>query len=164
MIVIIYDGLLLGGVVLVSYVPVYSTLQLLPVDVREGSSSEIVKIVFLLGVTFFFYGWFWTHGGQTLGMRAWHLYVVDSRGRFPNWITALKRYFAALCSWSLVAALCYLLGLSLWYLAIGLGFSWMLLNPARLAWHDILSGTRIVYLSQKKMSALQQEGTPKFIK
>lgn len=34
----------------------------------------------LLFVTWAFNAWFWTHGGQTLGMRAWRLKVMTYKG------------------------------------------------------------------------------------
>jgi uncharacterized RDD family membrane protein YckC len=83
-----------------------------------------------LVVSFVFYGWFWTHGGQTLGMRAWNLYLIKPDGKFIDWKMAAKRYFAALFSWA----------------ALGLGFTWILLDKRKYAWHDILSNTRIVYV------------------
>lgn len=79
-------------------------------------------------VSFFFYGWFWTHGGQTLGMKAWSLYLVKPDGKFINWSTALKRYLAALVS---IACL-------------GLGFTWSLLDSRNRTWHDILTNTQII--------------------
>lgn len=148
--VIIYDGLLLAGVVLVAYVPVYGLLQVLPSTWSNGLLGMAVKSAYLVLITFAFYGWFWTNGGQTLGMRAWHLYLINPQGKFPTWQVAALRYVTACCSWGLVAGLFYLANVKLWYVAIGLGFSWMLLNPSRLAWHDVLSNTRIVYVPPKK--------------
>lgn len=148
----IYDGLLLAGVVMVGFFPVYILLQILPETVSAGALGTGIKVIYLGASTFIFYGWFWTHGGQTLGMRAWHLYVIYPTGKYPNWTSAFIRYIGALCSWGLVAGILYLAGVSLWYLSIGLGFSWMLLNPARLAWHDFLSNTRIVHVPPKVTS------------
>ncbi len=142
--VIVYDALLLTGVILVGYIPVYGLLQILPAPLSTGFIAETIKILYLVAISFFFYGWFWTHGGQTLGMRAWHLYLIKPDGKFPGWITAAIRYAVALCSWGLVPGVLYAAGIKLWYLTIGLGFTWMLLNPRRLAWHDVLSNTRIV--------------------
>jgi uncharacterized RDD family membrane protein YckC len=84
-------------------------------------------------VSFFFYGWFWTHGGQTLGMKAWGLYLIKPDGKFIDWNTALKRYLAALLSIAVV----------------GLGFTWSLLDRRKRTWHDILSNTQIVKSKQQ---------------
>ena len=72
----------------------------------------------------------WRRGGQTLGMRAWKIRVVDAHGR-PASTKALWRRFA----WG---------GLSL--LPAGAGFWWSLLDRQRLTWHDRASGTRLVRL------------------
>ena len=72
----------------------------------------------------------WARGGQTLGMRAWKIAVVDPEGR-PAGTKALWRRFA----WG---------GLSL--LAFGAGFWWALLDRQRLGWHDRASATRLVRL------------------
>lgn len=47
---------------------------------------------YLLLVCFFFYGGFWIHGGQTLGMRAWRLRVQRGDGRGIGWWQALLRF------------------------------------------------------------------------
>jgi uncharacterized RDD family membrane protein YckC len=67
----------------------------------------------------------WTLFGQTVGMRLLGIRVTrpDNRG------LALPRSVARLL----------LLNLSL--LPFGLGFLWVLVDPQRRAWHDILSGT-----------------------
>ncbi len=80
-------------------------------------------------VSFLFYGWFWTHGGQTLGMRVWHLYLTKPDGKFIDWPLAAKRYTAAVLSWA----------------CLGLGFLWVWIHPKRMTWHDLISNTQIVY-------------------
>ncbi len=70
----------------------------------------------------------WTRGGQTIGMRAWKLRVVDASGTALRWPQALLRFVTALVS---IAAL-------------GAGFWWALFDPQRRAWHDITARTRVV--------------------
>jgi len=91
---------------------------------------------YLILVTLIFYLYFWVKGGQTLGMRAWRLRVVRDDGTPLHTKDALLRYGAALLSWG----------------ALGAGFVWCLLDPEGLAWHDRLSGTRLV------MTARPQKG------
>ena len=79
----------------------------------------------LLLVTVLFFGGFWTHGGQTLGMRAWRLRLVSSAGAGPvSWKQSLLR----------LAAACLSMG------AMGLGFFWLWVDSDRRTWHDRLSG------------------------
>ncbi len=86
---------------------------------------------YLLAVMFLFYGGFWVHGGQTIGMRAWRLRLVRTQGDGRiTWRIAARRFFFA---W--LSALC-----------LGLGFGWALIDRERRTWHDIFSATRLVLL------------------
>ncbi len=81
----------------------------------------------LLGlVALGFYLGFWRRGGQTLGMRAWHLRLVDTQGHTPALPALLRRALWALPSWGL----------------LGLGLLCMYLDPERRALQDRMSGTR----------------------
>ena len=84
----------------------------------------------LVAVTWGFFVWFWTHGGQTLGMRAWRLKLVTEYGGPVSLPAANRRLLAAVLSFG----------------AAGLGFIWILLDRERCAWHDRLSGTRVIVL------------------
>lgn len=83
---------------------------------------------YLLAIGFLYNAWFWRHGGQTVGMRAWRLRLLDARGGRIGWQQAGLRYAGA---WLSAAAL-------------GLGYFWIFADPARRAWHDRLSRTRVV--------------------
>lgn len=84
--------------------------------------------LFLAGLAFF--GWFWTHGGQTLGMRAWRLQVRRTDGAPPRWLDAAVRYALAWVAWA----------------PLGLGVLWCAVDARRRAWHDALSGTEVILL------------------
>ena len=88
--------------------------------------------LFLVASPFLFYGWFWTHGGQTLGMRAWRMKLLDEHGRPVTWRQSVVRVAAAFVS----------------ALALGLGYLWMLGDKERLTWHDRWSRTRLVLLTR----------------
>ncbi len=119
---IFYDALLLLGVLFLA------TALLLPFSGEEAfSPNHPLYSLYLLFTTYLFFCGFWTRGGQTLGMRAWKIKVVDANGKGLNWIQATLRFFAALPSW----------------LFLGLGFIWILFNKERNGWHDLLSNTRI---------------------
>ena len=88
--------------------------------------------LFLLISPAAFFSWFWTHGGQTLGMRAWRLKLLDSEGDPVTLKLSLIRLGAALLS----------------ALPLGLGYLWVLIDRDSLAWHDRLSRTRLVVLKK----------------
>jgi len=97
-----------------------------------GSPVAKVFFVYLLLLAFLFYGWFWTHGGQTLGMRAWKLKLVRNNDYPVSWLQAFMRFCYALISW----------------LPLGAGYLWMLIDRNRLAWHDRISRSYIIDLKQ----------------
>lgn len=93
----IYDGLLLLGLwmaTLLLSLPLQHALGLPP-------GSPVLRVaVFLVGLGFC--GWFWTRGGQTLGMRAWRLQIRRVDGAPLRWPIAMIRYVAMLIWWGLV--------------------------------------------------------------
>ena len=99
----------------------------------EGGNYLLLQLFALLSPLLFF-GWFWTHGGQTLGMRSWRIRVVDLNGEPIGWGLAVRRYLAALLSWAMAGA----------------GFLWMLFDTDGCSLHDRLSGTRLVMVEKRK--------------
>ena len=53
--------------------------------------------VFLLAVTGIFFCWFWKKGGQTLGMRAWRIKLVNNDASDLSWRTCVLRFVSGLC-------------------------------------------------------------------
>lgn len=98
--------------------------------------------LYLLAVAFAFLGWFWAHGGQTAGMRAWGLHLVRADGQPAGWREAALRFGTALLSW----------------LPLGLGFWWALFDPQNRAWHDRLSGTRLEYRPRRGTAPVSAQG------
>ena len=82
----------------------------------------------------FFYCWFWTHGGQTLGMVAWKIQVQRQDGSDLRWRDAFTRVVA---SWLAAAP-------------AGLGYWWSLFDREHRCWHDRISRTRVIRMSQPK--------------
>ena len=125
---VIYDSLLLVAVLFIA------TAAVLPFNGGEAfTADQYYYLLYLLFVSFLFFGWFWTHGGQTLGLRAWKIKLTGSDGGGVTWKQALVRFSCALLSW----AVC------------GLGFFWILFDKKKRAWHDLLSNSHIRYQNQK---------------
>jgi uncharacterized RDD family membrane protein YckC len=93
----VYDGLLLLALWMVT-VLFDAVLRAIAGAPRNWGTLQICVFVVWLG----FFGWFWTHGGQTLGMRVWRLRVVRDDGAPLNWISAAVRYAAMLLIWGIV--------------------------------------------------------------
>ncbi|OYV77644.1 MAG: hypothetical protein B7Z66_03920 [Chromatiales bacterium 21-64-14] len=125
----LYDSLLLVAVLIVSTALVRWRAGD-AIDPGHGA-SHIAFQLYLLLVIYGFFGWFWTHGGQTLGMRAWRIQVRRTDGGSVTWGRAALRFLGALFS----------------ALALGAGFLWVLVDPKQRAWHDRISGTVLVQIS-----------------
>lgn len=131
----VYDTLLLLSVLLVAAM----------IAVTFNSGEAIGKgnpffIAYLLIVSGVFYGWFWTHGGQTLGMRAWKIYLINQQQNDITWKQAIIRFCVAIISW----------------LPLGLGFWWQWLGKDKLSWPDYFSGTKLHYNKQAKNKPLSR--------
>jgi uncharacterized RDD family membrane protein YckC len=119
----VYDSLLLFAVLFAA------TFVLLPFTEGEAiAPNNLLYTVYILAVSFVYLGWFWTHGGQTLGMRAWGIRLVGGPQTAITWRRSLARFAGALLSW----------------IPCGLGYLWAAFDRDRLAWHDRLSRTRLV--------------------
>lgn len=121
---VFYDGCLLLAIWFLA------TALILPFNAGEAfKRGQYYYPLYLLAVAFGFYGWFWTHGGQTLGLKAWKIQVVDSAGGSVGWRRAGLRFIGGLLSWG----------------CLGLGFVWCLIDREGLAWHDRFSGTGLLF-------------------
>src|SRR3546814_20614698 len=71
--------------------------------VGSARDWEMLRIcLFVVGLGFF--GWFWPHGGQTLGIRGWRVRVRRYNGDYLNWVSAAVRYGGMLLAWGIVLA------------------------------------------------------------
>ena len=64
---------------------------------NQGQAIESVfyRIV-LLPVAGVFYCWFWKRGGQTLGMRAWRIKLVNNDSQILTWEKCIVRFITGL--------------------------------------------------------------------
>ena len=131
---LLYDSLLLAALWFVTAALVLAASNgLLSQPDRPPWLLYLLRAGLLL-VTFLFWAGFWTHGGQTLGMRAWRLKLVGDQGGPISWRQAMGRFLAAFVSLA----------------PLGLGYLWILIDPQRRAWHDQLSGTRVIVLPRNR--------------
>lgn len=126
---LLYDALLLLALLLVATVPwaLAARGELIAPLARAAYQA------YLLGVSAVFFGWFWTHGGQTLGMRAWRVQVVADNATAVTVRAAAVRFGVGLISLA----------------AFGLGFWWTLIDRDRKTWHDRAAHTRVVLLPKR---------------
>lgn len=122
---IVYDSLLIGALLFLATTPFIAARGGEPVEIGDNLVYRLVLAIVIYG---FFVG-FWTRTGRTLGMQSWGLQLETREGGKPTLAKASIRFFAAILSW----------------IPAGLGFLWQLWDKDKLAWHDRISGTRLVY-------------------
>ncbi len=130
----IYDSFLIFAIwIVVGFIVLYA----LGVNSAQNSSGELARLTPLqnnillaamLISAFLFFGFFWTHSGQTLGMQAWRIKVQNNDGSAISWRQALLRYCTAPFA----------------LLAFGLGYLCMLVDPQRRTVPDRVSGSQVI--------------------
>ena len=105
---------------------------------------------FIFIVLAIYFTWFWSHGGQTVAMKTWHIRLVDTRGLAVSQLRAFARYVLAWL-WFLppLAALAAVRLSAVERVAAVIAWVlvWALLSrlhPQRQFWHDAMAGTRLV--------------------
>jgi len=120
----LYDLLIVFALVLVATFPFIALVG----DSTHGWRRYLLQLWVFVVAGAYFVG-FWSHGGQTLPMKTWHIRLVDAQdGSAIGVVRAMHRYFLAL----------------LGTLALGLGFFWAIADRDRQFLHDRLAGTRLV--------------------
>lgn len=126
--------------------------------VKPGNPFMTTYVFF---VWYGFYAWFWTHGGQTLGMRSWKIQLQgETDESFGLWHTLL-RFLSGIPAWLLIGIGSYLLiveqpdrshpivdALSKLPTGVALGVGCILLVTGYLknSWRNKFSSTRVVQL------------------
>lgn len=85
-------------------------------------------------VPYGFFTWFWTHGGQTLGMRAWRIGISGESANRLTLREASLRFVLAVFSYGLLAA----------------GFLWQLVDVEKRTLHGRFSKTRLQLTNKDK--------------
>jgi uncharacterized RDD family membrane protein YckC len=143
----VYEGVMLFGIVMACGL-VYGMLTQQH-DARSGRAG--LQTVLFIALALYFVG-FWSHGGQTLAMKTWHIRLLDRCGQPVRPLRALARYLLAWL-WFLPALLLLAgqglhesRGLAAGGLAAGvLAYAALSrLLPQRQYLHDLLCGTRLV--------------------
>ena len=126
-----YDLLVICGVIIFA-----AALIVVPLGAVFGieiATGNLLYQAYLAAVIFLFFAWFWVHGGQTPGMRAWRMRLLREDGTDIRWRDALIRFLWAVAAWA----------------PCGLGFLWLLLDRNKLTLYDRLSRTRPVMMQRQ---------------
>lgn len=123
---LLYDALLI--------VAIWMMTALIAVLINGGEAvNPLLMQVISVAEIVAFYGYFWVDRGQTLGMRAWRLLLVDSKGGHVTWRAIAMRMLIA--PFSLII--------------FGLGYFWYFVGTRQQTWHDRASDTYVVLLPKE---------------
>lgn len=128
----IYDSMLLFSLLLFATIP-----YLFFVGGEAIDSGDIFFQIYLIIIILLYFILPWKIRGQTLGMQSWKIKLVQEPGDSIVYVTygqGIKRLFFSCLSW----------------IPAGLGFIWSLFDQDKLAWHDRLSKTKLIYISKPK--------------
>ncbi len=140
-----YEGILVFAVVFLgSYL--YDSLT----QHRHALIGRTGLQVFLFGLLGIYFTWFWTHGGQTLAMKTWHIRITRTDGGPVTWLQAVLRYTLAWL-WFVPALALAWINRPTTPLVVGAAVMTGLvayaalarLHPTRQFIHDALAGTQI---------------------
>lgn len=141
-----YEGVLLFGLLMIAgYLFSSLTQQRHALQGRHGLQA------FLFIVLGIYFVWFWSRGGQTVAMKAWHVRLVNRDGTAVSQARALCRYLLSWL-WFLPALLAVWLadlhspGTAFGLIAAGvLAYALLArLHPSRQFWHDVACGTQLI--------------------
>lgn len=132
---LLYDSFLVSAIwmllgYLVQLVSGPGANRLVDGRVQTDPVNDLILFALMVGSCLGFYVWFWHKSGQTLGMLAWRLRVIDEAGGSVGWNQAVLRWVLA---WPA-------------FFLLGLGYFWLYLDPGHNALHDRFSHTRVVLL------------------
>jgi uncharacterized RDD family membrane protein YckC len=125
---VFYDLILLFGLLLLA-----TTLVVVPLDIGLDSTAlegSLLFQLYLVAVIALFYGWFWSRGGQTLGMRTWKLKILTRSGETLSLPRALLRLLLAIVTLA----------------PAGLGWWWKFVDRDSQTLYDRLCGCRMIRL------------------
>lgn len=134
-----YDSLLALAIVFISTALMVLLRVLTGPELAEGEIAlseawQLPTLLFCLLNVSLFFCYFWVRNGQTLGMQAWRLAIVDKHLSTPGWKQAYCRFALAMIS----AIPCLA------------GYFAALFDTNKQTLHDRLSGTQTIIIPKKR--------------
>jgi len=126
-----YDWLIIIALMIVCWIPVVMVSETL-LSIEQIPGFLIYLYIILLSFAYFAY--FWRNGGQTVGMKTWHIKLVTADNKPASLKASMLRYCGAIIS--LIPA--------------GLGFLSGYTKADNACWHDQWSDSHLIRLEKKK--------------
>ena len=124
---------LVGFINLGIQIYIYGEEQLKVMTEAGHSIGGIFFYLTLFLFIFSFFAYCWTRRGQTLGMQAWNLTIVNNDGKMISMKQSLIRWVTAIPAISLGC----------------IGLLWCLIDREKRTWQDIISGSKTLHLVKK---------------
>lgn len=120
----LYDGIIVYALmVIASAIVVFATQGI------EIAPDSLYFQLYLIGIAYLYFTLSWTYKQQTIGMRAWDLYIHDNAGNPPNLFQSGLRFAYAIPT----------------LLFLGLGLWWSLFNSRKRTLYGIWSSTELYF-------------------
>lgn len=130
----VYDGLILIALYILLGGLFVTAISKLIGSAEFVRLSPAMSLSLMFTICFLYYSHSWRRGGQTIGMKAWGLKLLNdnrtANGRSIQLSQCMLRTGVGFFS----------------LLFAGLGFWWMLFDKQQRSWHDMASLTRMVYI------------------
>lgn len=127
---LVYDALIILAIYILP-----GGLLVTGLSALEGSEelvrlSPATALSLIFTISFLYYTYSWQRGGQTIGMKAWRIMLVNENPRTLQLSQCMLRCGSGFFSLVL----------------FGVGFWWALIDKKQRTWHDMASLTRVVYM------------------
>ena len=127
----IVDAFVIGIVIIIASV-MFGIVFVGAVATNSGGAAiggTLLYVVLILAVSFAYFPYFWWKGGQTPGMKMFHLRVVrDADGGPISGMSAFLR----------------LIGFWVNSVVFYIGYIWIFIDKRRRGWHDLIAGTVVI--------------------
>ncbi|MDH5711205.1 MAG: RDD family protein [Gammaproteobacteria bacterium] len=131
---IFYDFFLLTAILFIA-TAIFNALLNHGEALDSNNPNRIILSFYLGAIIVFYFGWFWTHGGQTLGMKTWKMRLVSNHSQITAFNAISWKHVLIREATAMVSCLC-----------LGLGFLWSLFDRKKRCWHDMTSDTALIDL------------------
>ena len=108
--------------------------QIINGQIETDPFIDNLLLLLMMSSCIFFYGWFWTKSGQTLGMLAWRLRVESTNGTLISLKQVVIRWCAA---WPA-------------FFIFGVGYFWIYIDNKGDAFHDKASRSKVVVIPKSE--------------
>ncbi|GGY42538.1 RDD family protein [Bacterioplanes sanyensis] len=130
----LYDSLVLISLYIMAGFIVVALLKLINDGEFPGALPWSISVSIFFCVAFLYYTHSWLRGGQTIGMKAWRIALVNNNEKHGQVLPLQLSQCMLRCGCGFFSLL-----------AGGLGFWWMLFDRQQRTWHDMASVTRIIH-------------------